>query len=121
MKQYKILLALLALPQLAFAQASLQTFIPNLVKFVSNVLIPFLFAIAFFIFVFAAFKYFVLESANEEGREKAKNLALYTILAFLFLIIFWGLINVIANSVGLQGTDQPCPDYIMTIDPTKCP
>lgn len=102
----------LLIPNLAFAQATLQTFIPNLVAFLSNVIIPFLFAVAFFVFVFGVFKYFILESASEEGREKARNLLLYSILAFLFLIIFWGLLKVVISSTGLQGKEQPCPDYI---------
>lgn len=113
MKYFRFLPVLVLLsPNLVFAQTSLQTFIPNLVAFLSNVIIPFLFAIAFFVFVFNAFKYFILESANEEGREKAKNLVLYSVLAFLFLIIFWGIIDIVVNSTGLQGKNQPCPDYI---------
>jgi peptidoglycan/LPS O-acetylase OafA/YrhL len=100
------------LPNFAFAQASLQTFIPNLVKFGNDVLIPFLLGIAFLIFIYNVFRYFILDGSNEQSREDAKAFATYSVAAFVFLIIFFGIVNMLATSVGLEGETQQCPDYL---------
>lgn len=114
MKKYHLIIAILILlPLPIFAQeASLQTFFPALIGFISYILIPFLFGIAFLIFIINAIRYFVIESTNEDGREKAKNLALYSIAAFVFLVIFWGIVNLLTYSTGLEEGTQTCPDYL---------
>jgi len=112
--------SLVVLPLLTFAQAAvpatggngLQNFFKNLLAFISDKLIPFLIAAAFLLFVINAVRYFVIQSAEEEGRENAKNLALYSVLAFVFLILFWGMVNLLTSSIGLQGKSAPTPDYM---------
>jgi hypothetical protein len=104
-------LALLLLPTATHAQ-SLQTFIPNLVGFLNTVFIPFLLGIGFLFFAINAIRYFVFSSAEEQGREKAKSLAIYGVAAFVIIVVFWGVINLITASIGLGGTAPPQPDYI---------
>jgi len=53
-----------------------------------------------------------LQSNNKEGREKARSLVMYSVIAFVFLIIFWGVINLLSSSLGLSGTAQPQSDYM---------
>ncbi len=112
MKFYTFLIFTIALtPTLASAQ-SLQTLIPNVLVFTNAVLIPFLFAIAFLIFIYNAIKYFVIGASEEKGRENAKNLAIYSVAAFVFIIIFWGIINMLSSSSGLEKCKQPIFDYV---------
>ncbi len=109
---------LIFLPVIASAQ-SIQTLLPNIVTFINTVLIPFLFGLAFLIFAYNAVLYFIIGGSNEDGRENAKNLAIYSVAAFLFLIIFWGIINILSTSIGLEGGKQLCPDYMKVKG--KCP
>lgn len=112
----KVFLAsfLLLFPSFSFAAAgSLQTFLTNLVTFLSDTVVPFLIAVAFLFFVVNAVRYFVLGSTNEEDREKAKALAIYGVAAFVFIVIFWGIINLLSSSTGLEGQSAPVPDYIL--------
>ncbi len=111
MKFLTLLSLIILLPNTASAQ-SLQTLIPGIINFVNKVLIPFLFGIAFLIFVYSAIKYFVIEGNNEKGRENAKNLALYSVFAFVFLIIFFGAVKMLTIFTGLEGDKQVCPDYL---------
>lgn len=112
MKLLKIsLLSLLLLPRLSHAQ-TFQAFLNNFVIFVSNTLIPFLIVIAFLFFVYNAIRYFVFEGSNEDGQEKAKSLALYGVFAFVLIIIFWGIVNLLASSIGLDGENAPASDYV---------
>lgn len=99
-----------ALPHLAHAQ-SFQAFFRNLLTFIDAVVIPFILGLAFVFFVINVVRYFILGSTTDEGRENAKNLALYSVLAFFTIIIFWGVVNMLSSSIGLQGKAAPTPDY----------
>jgi len=103
MKKVHVLLAgTLLFPSLAFAQADLQTFLRTIPDFFNGVVVPFLFGIAFLVFVFNAVRYFVIQGANEEGRENAKSLVLYSVFAFVLLIVFWGVVAMLSAAVGLE-------------------
>lgn len=112
MKKYTPFLFLLSLSPFIAHAASLQTFIVGVTKFLSDVLIPFILGIAFLFFVVNAVRYFVVESSSEDGREKAKALTIYSVSAFVLIIIFWGIINLLSISIGLEGETQPGQDYI---------
>ena len=104
---------LLAIPFLASAQGiSAQGFIKNFLVFSNTVLIPFLLGIAFLFFVFNAFRFFIVGGSSDDGREKAKNLALYGVLAFVIIVVFWGIVNLLSSSLGFNDGNTPTPDYL---------
>lgn len=92
--------------------SSLQDILFALGGFISTILIPFLFGIAFLYFLINIFRYFILEGANEQSREKAKRSALYGIAAFVFLLILWGLIGILVRGIGIDQDQSLCSDYI---------
>ncbi len=102
---------------------NLQSTLTSLLGFFEGYLIPFLLGIAFLIFVFNAIRFFVWGSNESEGRENAKNLALYSLASFVFILSFWGIVNLLAGGIGLQdcGSDL-IPDYIAedAISRTPC-
>ena len=103
--------ALFMLP-LAFASAQLGdgiatggnfgVLLNNILLFTNNILIPFILGIGFLVFVWGMFRYFIAGGANEEAKESGKSLMIYAILGFLLIIVFWGIINLLAQSSGLQ-------------------
>ncbi len=122
----KILLAsytllLFTFPFLTHAQGTLQSLLSNIPVFLGNVVIPFLFGIAFLIFIINVVRYFIFESNNEQGQEKAKSLIIYSTAAFVFLLIFFGIVKLFVDTTGLQNQAPPCSDYIKKTDPSKCP
>ncbi len=91
----------------------LQDVFPVLFSFFDNYLIPFLLGIAFLIFVWNAVRFFVFKGATEEGRENAKNLVLYSIGVFIFILSFWGIVNIFTNGIGLDNCgNDVVPDYL---------
>ena len=76
----------------------------NIIEFSNTTLIPFIIGIGFLVFVWGMFKYFILGGANEDAQKEGKSLMIYATLGFLFIIIFWGIVNLLASSVGLQGS-----------------
>jgi len=92
----------------------LSLYVISIVTFFNNFIIPTLLGVALLLFIINAIRYFVIESSNQDSREKARSLALYSILAFVFILVFWGVVNLFSQSLGLSGygvTNQPCFDY----------
>lgn len=98
---------------MASGPSGLQDVLPALFSFFDTYLIPFLLGIAFVIFVFNAIRFFVVKGATEEGRENAKNLALYSLGVFIFIFSFWGIINIFTDGLGLDNCgNDVVPDYL---------
>jgi len=74
----------------------------NILIFSSDVLIPFILGIGFLVFVWGMFQFFIAGGSNEESKEKGKSLMIYATLGFILIIIFYGVINLLAGSTGLQ-------------------
>lgn len=107
------LLLVAATPSIASAQAgSFQNLFSGILGFIGSTLIPLLFTLAFLFFVINVIRYFVIGGSNEEAQESAKSLAIYGVGAFVFLIIFWGIVNLITSSIGLGNCAQPTSDYV---------
>lgn len=100
----------LALPFAASAQIAdsgtggeFGTLLTNILTFTNTVLIPFIIGIGFLVFVFGMFQYFIAGGANEEKKEAGKSLMIYATLGFVLIIVFWGVVNLLTESTGLDG------------------
>lgn len=103
-------LTLSLLPVLAHAQIAnsggggqFEVLLINIVLFINNVLIPFIIGIGFLTFVWGMFQYFILGGADEESKEKGKSLMVWATVGFVLIIIFFGIVNLITQSTGLEG------------------
>lgn len=96
----------------AVSAQGLTTMASSTLGFIDSTVIPFLLGIGFLFFLINVIRYFVFGSTDEDGREKAKNLAIYSVAAFVLIVVFWGIVNLIAGSIGLSGVAQPTADYI---------
>ncbi len=106
-------LALFLTPFIASAaQQDAQGFMTNFLLFINGTLIPFVLGIAFLLFAINAIRFFVVGGSSEEGKEKAKALAAYSLSAFVLILTFWGIINLLTSSVGFSGAAQPEQDYV---------
>lgn len=79
-----------------------QGLLANITIFANTVLIPFIIAIGFLVFVWGMFQYFIVGGANDDAKEKGKSLMIWAIVGFLMIFIFWGVINLLATSTGLN-------------------
>ncbi len=103
--------SMFALPLMASAQGlansngnagAFQTLLTNILTFTNNILIPFIIGIGFLVFVWGMFQYFIAGGANDDAKEKGKSLMIYATLGFVLIIVFWGIINLLATSTGLN-------------------
>jgi hypothetical protein len=109
--------SLLALPLLSSAQGfqadggELGNFFRNILLFANNDLIPFILGIGFLVFVYGVFLYFIAGGANEDKQKQGKSLLIYATLGFVIIIIFWGVINLLAQGSGFDNRQlQNIPD-----------
>ncbi|HEY4489490.1 MAG TPA: pilin [Candidatus Paceibacterota bacterium] len=96
-------LTLVALP--VFAQQRVDSvqdagsFVTNII---SDVAVPVIFALAFIVFIWGIFLYFIAGGHDEEKRKSGKQLMLWGILGFFIMISVWGLVNILVGSVNLD-------------------
>ncbi len=74
----------------------------NILGFTNGTLIPFVIGIGFLVFVFGMFRYFIAGGANDEAKASGKSLMIYATLGFVLIIVFWGVINLLSSSTGLD-------------------
>ena len=79
-----------------------KSFLTEILQFVNETLIPFIIGIGFLVFVWGMFKYFIYGGANDEEKEKGKSLMIYATLGFVLIVIFWGVVNLLASSTGFD-------------------
>jgi hypothetical protein len=91
---------------------SIQEFLYAIGYFFNYTLIPFLFALALLFFIVNAARYFIIGAHETAARDHARQLAIYGILGFVFLVSIWGIVNAITWSLGISYDETVCPDYL---------
>ncbi len=104
--------AALALPLVSFAATSISnvadvgSFIINTIN---NIFVPVLFAIAFIVFIYGAFKTFIIGANSEEVKEEGKSLMLWGLIGFFVMVSVWGLVNILTGTVSLNQSQTSLP------------
>lgn len=79
--------------------------IANVLLFINNYLVPFVIGLAFLMFVWGVFKYFVLGGADEEKQKEGKGLIIYSVIGFVLILSVYGIIELIADGLGFSGDE----------------
>ncbi len=69
----------------------------TIVPFANDIIIPFLYMIAFLAFIFGIFKFFF--TGGEENRKQGKDFALWGIIGFVVLFSVWTLVQLLLDSI----------------------
>jgi hypothetical protein len=77
------------------------------INVINDVLVPLIFAVAFIVFLWGVFKYFILGATDEESRSNGGKLVLYGIIGFAVMLSVWGLVNIVSNTFGLTSFYHP--------------
>ncbi len=112
--------ALALLPAVSFAQTFNQgnqfsQYLNGFIAFINNTLVPLVFGLAFLVFIWGVFKYFILGGGDEGKREEGRSLMLYAIIGFVLMVSVWGIVNLLAEGLGLRTEDvQQIPNVPLT-------
>lgn len=110
MKKLGLIGAALAFPALAFAQVnSVQDAASFLIGLINNVAVPVVFALAFIVFIWGVFQYFIVGAGNEEAKGKAQALMLWGLIGFFVMVSVWGLVSILTGTVQLNSSTPNYP------------
>jgi predicted PurR-regulated permease PerM len=86
-------------------------FIGAIINFINDILFPLALAIAFIFLVWGIVKYFVIGGYSDDGKKNGKDLIIYSVVGFVVILSFYGIINILTNGLGFGGQSlQQIPD-----------
>ena len=114
----KVILALLALaPTFAFAQGgfgNLETLLDGFGKLVGAAL-PIVVALALLAFFWGLVKY-IFAQGNEDAKADGKKIMIWGLVALFVMVTVWGLVQFIADAVGIQQAPDIDPPGVQGIN-----
>jgi hypothetical protein len=102
-----VLAGMLTSYSVAFAQTSglntqyLQGYSTTFVNLINGVLVPVLMAVAFIVFLYGVYKYFIYGGDDEEARKTGRQFVLWGVIGFAVIMSLWGLVNLLAQTFNL--------------------
>lgn len=105
MKKFLAIASAWALPLLAAAQApvrSVQDAAGAITSIINGTLVPLIFTIAFLVFIWGIFQYFIQGKDSDEKKDEAKKIMLYGIIGFFIMASVWGLVNILIGTFNLS-------------------
>lgn len=79
----------------------------KIIVLINSVAVPLLFAVAFIMFLYGVFKSYILSHGDPDEVKQGHHLILWGIVGFAVMISLWGLVNIVANTFGLQNQFAP--------------
>ena len=115
MKKSLLLLGALLLPVSAGAQAQAGTIggntlgelLRSIIVFINAYLVPFLWALAFFMFLWGVFQYFIAGGADEEKRSQGRQFVIWSVIAFFVMSSLWGIVNLLDGTFTFGNENTP--------------
>ena len=98
----------LAFPLLSFAQdvTDVNSLGRTIIGIINNTLVPVIFAIAFLVFIFGMFKYFIVGGHDDEAKKSGKSLMLWGLIGFFLMVSVWGLVRILTGTFKTDNSYQ---------------
>lgn len=104
-------LASFSVPILVFAAGIDDQYIKgykeSIEKVINVYLVPLLIAVAFIVFLWGIYKYFIYSADNDTERAKGKTFALYGIIGLVIIFSVWGIVNVFMDTLKFDDNNAP--------------
>lgn len=87
----------------------LQGYSDSIIGIINSALVPLLIAVAFIVFLFGVYKYFIAGADKDTEREEGRKFALSGIIGFVIILSVWGLVAIVRNTLNLTTNNNPPP------------
>ena len=84
-------------------------FFRAILGFIDSILIPLVLGIAFLVFIWGVFKFFILGGSDSEKQAEGKSLMIYAIAGFVIILSFYGLVNFLTSGLGFENETIELP------------
>lgn len=85
----------------------LSLFFINIVRVIDVVIVPVIFSVAFVVFLWGVFRYFIAGAGDEEKRKEGRKFITWSIIGFFLMFAVWGIVNLLINSLGFDTRTRP--------------
>ena len=82
--------------------------------FINDYVVGLIFAIAFVMFLWGVFRYFIAGGDSDENHTEGRQFILYAIIGFVLMASIWGIVNLLQASTGIDGGTEPSLPTITT-------
>lgn len=107
------LLASAGMPALAVAAGisttELVQFSNGIISLINGVLVPLLLGVAFIVFLYGLYKYFIWNNDSETEKMEGRKFAMWGIVGFVVIFSVWGLVNLVKGAFLFTNTGTPTP------------
>ncbi len=84
----------------------------SIVSIINDYLVPVLIAVAFIVFLWGIFKYFILGASNESDKGEGRKFAMWGVIGFVIILSLWGIVNIVKDTlVPASGSSGNVPAY----------
>jgi hypothetical protein len=109
-----ILVASFGAPLLVAAQtpnlSAITPYSKAIIDLINGIAVPVLMAVAFIVFLWGVYRYFILGADSETERATGKQFVLWGIIGFVIILTVWGLVALVGSTLGLTpGGSAPKP------------
>ena len=78
---------------------------------INSIFVPVLIAIAFIVFLWGVFKYFIWHRESESEKMEGRKYVLWGIIGFVVIISVWGLVNIVKSTFFPSTLNTQAPEY----------
>lgn len=109
-----VFVASLFAPLIAAAQTGINIgaitpYTTRIIDAINNVFVPLLIAIAFIVFLYGVYKYFILGAAEEAAKGEGRQFVMWGIIGFVVILSLWALVGIVRDTFGLTTGNSPTP------------
>ncbi|MGD0328768.1 MAG: pilin [Minisyncoccia bacterium] len=85
----------------------IQGYASSITGIINGILVPVLISIAFIVFLWGIYKYFIQGAADPEAHTKGRELIIYGIAGFVVLFSLWAIIQIFMGTLNLGAANSP--------------
>lgn len=84
----------------------------SIIGIINSILVPTLIALAFIVFLWGVYNYFIYGADNDDKRKEGRTFVLYGVIGFVIIFSLWALVNILMGTLGLGPSKSPPPPTI---------